>query len=410
MNIFLTLKLAIRGLLVNKMRAFLTLLGIIIGVTGIIVIVSLGAGAQSLVLNQFQAIGTNLVGILPGGGEDDGPPAALFGIVITTLKTDDILALRDIPHVVAVSGYNNDVETLLAENKKTEGTVMGVFADYPVLEDAVLANGRFFNEAEDSSLAKVAVLGHEIKQTLYGDRDPIGEKLKIRNFSFKVIGYFNERGVTGFNNSDNEIYIPNNTMQKLIMGINHLGYARVKVDNADYIDITVEAIKSTIRARHGIGPGEDDDFRVTSLAQGLETLSNVTGSIALFLTAIAGIALIVGGIGIMNVMYISVTERTHEIGLRKALGAQRKDILKQFLIESVAITGLGGVIGIGIGVTLSLIAAFVIQSLGYSWDFIVTFESIFVASGVIGAIGIIFGYKPAQRASRMRAIEALRYE
>ncbi len=410
MNIFLTIKLAIRGLLVNKMRAALTLLGIIIGVSGIIIIVSVGGGAQSLILNQVKSVGTNLIAILPGGGDEGEPPAAMFGIVVTTLKSEDILALKDIPHVQAVSGYNNTVDKILYENRKTETTINGVFSEYPVVEDVIIENGRFFNNSEEASLAKVVVLGHEIKKTLFGETNPIGEKVKIKNHSFNVIGYFNERGATGFSNSDNEIYIPNNTMRKLILGVNHIAMGRVKIDEAENVAQALESIKITLRARHGIGPGEDNDFTAQSQAQGLEIITNITGSITLFLTAIAAIALIVGGIGIMNVMYISVTERTREIGLRKALGAQRKDILNQFLIEAVAITGLGGLIGILIGIVISLLVALVIQSLGYSWDFIVNLQAIVVAAGVIGAIGIIFGYYPAKAASQKRAIEALRYE
>jgi putative ABC transport system permease protein len=410
MNILLTIKLAIRGLLVNKMRAFLTLLGIIIGVTGIIVIIAVGNGAESLIVNQVKSVGTNLIGILPGGSSEDEPPAALFGIVITTLKSEDILVLKDIPHVEAVSGYNQDVETILYKNRKSESTVNGVFADYPIVEDGLIEEGRFFNDSEDASLSKVVVLGSEIKQTLFGESNPIGESIKIRNHSFKVIGFFEERGVTGFSNADNEVYIPNKTMQKLILGVNHIALGRVKVDDAENVPIVVDSIKNTIRARHKIGPGEDDDFTVASQAQGLETISNITGSLKLFLTAIAAIALIVGGIGIMNVMYIAVTERTHEIGLRKALGAQRKDILNQFLIESVAITGLGGAIGIIIGVVISILVAVVIRALGYSWDFIIDLESIVYAVGSIAIIGITFGYAPAKRASQKRAIEALRYE
>ncbi len=410
MNIFLTIKLAIRGLLVNKMRAFLTLLGIIIGVTGIIVIIAVGNGAESLITNQVKSIGTNLIGILPGGGDDEGPPAALFGIVVTSLKAEDAIALRDIPHVEAVSGYNKDVETIVYKNRKTESTANGVFSDYPIVEDAIMEQGRFFNEAEDASLAKVVVLGNEVKKTLFGESDPVGESVKIRNHSFKVIGYFQERGVSGFSNADSEIYIPNKTMQKLVLGVNHIALARVKVDDSENVPLVVESVKSTLRARHGIGPEEKDDFTIASQAQGLETIGNITGSLKLFLTAIAAIALIVGGIGIMNVMYISVTERTHEIGLRKALGAQRRDILNQFLIESVAITGLGGLIGIALGLIISVLVAFVIQALGYSWDFILTMESIIYAVGVIAAIGITFGYAPAKRASQKRAIEALRYE
>jgi len=410
MNILLTIKLAIRGLLVNKMRAFLTILGTIIGVSGIIVIISVGNGAESLIINQVKSVGTNLIGVLPGGSGEDEPPAALFGIVVTTLKTDDIHALTQIPHVEAVSGYNQTIDQVVYRNRKTKTTINGVFADYPLVEDSVIEEGRFFTAADDASLARVAVLGSEVKQTLFGEGNPIGEKIKFRNQSFKVIGYFKERGISGFSNNDTNIFIPNTTMQKIVLGINHVAFGRVKVDDAENVPQVLDAVENEIRARHGIDNPDDDDFTVQSMAQSLATISNITGSLKLFLTAIAAIALIVGGIGIMNVMYIAVTERTHEIGLRKALGAQRNDILKQFLVEAVAITGFGGLIGIVLGTLVSYLIAFVVQKLGFSWDFIVTLDSILIASMAIVGIGIIFGYSPASKASKKRAIEALRYE
>jgi putative ABC transport system permease protein len=410
MNILLTIKLALRGLLLNKMRAFLTTLGVIIGVSGIIVIVSVGNGAESLIVNQIRSLGSNLIGILPGGSEKDEPPAALFGIVITTLKNDDVIALKNIPHVEAVTGYNKTVESVVYRNKKTETTINGVFASYPSVEDAVIKEGRFFNDADDESLQKVVVLGSGVRDELFGEEPPIGKQIKLHNQSFRVIGVFEERGTAGFSSNDSYVFIPSRTMQKLVLGINHLALARVKIDDAKNIDAAVENIRSLIRFRHGITNPADDDFLVSSQAQGLKTLMTVTGSIKLFLAAIAFIALIVGGIGIMNVMFIAVTERTREIGLRKALGARRADIMRQFLVEAIVITGVGGIIGIAIGMSISFLIALVVQSLGYKWDYIVTADSVLYASLIIAGIGIVFGYAPASRAAKFNAIEALRYE
>lgn len=410
MNIFLTIKIAINGLLANKMRAFLTILGIIIGISGIITIVSVGNGAESLIVNQVESMGTNLVGVIPGGSGKNEPPAALFGIVITTLTNDDIEAISDIPHVIAASAYNNTVEQISYRSRNTESSINGVSPGYPIVEDAIIAEGRFFSESENNSLSRVIVLGHQIKEDLFGSTNPIGERIKIRSQNFRVIGYFGERGVTGFANSDTHVYIPSKTMQKLVLGINHVGFARLKVDKAENAQIAVQHAESILRARHNIKSPEEDDFTVNSQAQGLAMVSNITGSIKLLLTAIAAIALIVGGIGIMNVMYIAVTERIHEIGLRKALGAKRKDILKQFLIEAVTITGIGGLIGILVGVSVSFVIAVAVQNFGYAWDYIVTIDSIIIATIAIVSIGIIFGYAPAKKASSKRAIEALRYE
>lgn len=410
MNILLTIKLAIRGLLVNRMRAFLTVLGIIIGVSGIIVIVSVGNGAESLIVNQIRSVGSNLIGVLPGGTDNEGPPAALFGVVVTTLKNQDIEAMKEIPHIEAVSGYNKTVEQIVYKNRKTESTINGVYTGYPFIEDALVVQGRFFSESEDARLARVVIIGSAVKNELFDEGNPIGENIKIHKHNFKVIGVFEERGASGFENTDSHVFIPSKTMQKIVLGINHVSLARVKVEDAQYVEQTVATIKNILRTRHGITNPSDDDFTVSSMAQGLSMLQNVTGSIKLFLTAIAFIALIVGGIGIMNVMYVSVTERTHEIGLRKALGAQQEDILKQFLIEAVTITGVGGAIGIVFGVLVSLLIALVIQQMGYSWDFIVTPDSIIYASFAIAVIGITFGYAPARKAAKYRAIEALRYE
>lgn len=410
MNIFLTVRMALRGLLSNKMRAFLTVLGIIIGVSGIIIIVSVGNGAESLIVNQIKSIGANLIGILPGSSEKGEPPAAVFGIVITTLKNEDILALKDIPHVTAVSGFNKSVESVLYRNKKTEATINGVFAGYPEVEEAVIEEGRFFSESEDSSLKKVIVLGSGVRDELFGDEPSLGKQVKIRNQSFRVIGFFEERGATGFSSNDSHVYVPSQTMQKLILGENHLAMARVKVDSAENVDEVLANVESVIRMRHGITDPEDDDFIASSQAQGLATLMKVTGSIKLFLAAIAFIALVVGGIGIMNVMYIAVSERTREIGLRKALGARQRDIMRQFLVEAIVVTGVGGVIGVFFGVVVSLLIAVVVQSLGYSWDYIVTADSVLYAFLIIVGIGIVFGYAPARRASGFNAIDALRYE
>lgn len=410
MNLFLTVKLAIRGLLANKMRAFLTVLGIIIGVSGIIIILSIGNGAESIIVNQVRSIGSNLVGILPGGRNEDEPPAAIFGIVVTTLKNEDILALKEIPYVRAVSGYNEKITQVVHKNRKSDASVNGVYHQYPDVEDAVIEHGRFFTEAENTGLARVVVLGSTIKNDLFGDGNSIGETIKINNQNFRVIGVFEYRGTSGFSNKDASVFIPSSTMQKLILGVNHVTLARVKVEDARYLDQTIEAIKNVLRTRHGITDPIDDDFTVSGMEQNISTLGQITGSIKLFLAAIAFVALIVGGVGVMNVMYVTVTERTHEIGLRKALGARRRDILNQFLVEAITITSIGGAIGIILGILTSLAVAVIVQQFGYLWDFIVTMNSIFYASVAVIIIGIVFGYAPAKKAASASAIEALRYE
>lgn len=401
-----------RLILKNRLRSFLTMLGIIIGVMSVVIIMSVGAGAQSLILNQVKSLGSNLIGVLPGKSDDNGPPAAILGIVVTTLTTDDLKAILGggNPHIETGTAYVRGADTVTGGEQKTDTTFVGVNASYPNVEDAILAQGRFFTDDEDRSLARVAILGSTAARGLFGDDDPIGKNVKIKKTNFNVIGIVKERGVSGFQDQDNQIFVPIQTAQKLLLGINYVSFMRVKIDTGDHVDTSVEFIKSILRDRHDISNPDNDDFSVRSANQGLEVLTVITNALRFFLAAIAAISLIVGGIGIMNIMLAAVEERTREIGLRKAIGATRKDISQQFLVETSLITFFGGVIGIVLGVTISIIVAHVAQSQGYQWDLVISPISIFLGVAVSIIIGLLFGISPAKRASRLNPIEALRYE
>lgn len=245
---------------------------------------------------------------------------------------------------------------------------------------------------------------------LFTNSDPIGQTIKIKRESFKVIGVMKKRGTVFFQNQDDQVFVPLETAQKLLLGINHLGFIRAKTDSGDTIDQSLEDIRATLRARHDVNDPSEDDFSVRSVAQALDVLTGVTNAMKFFLASIAAIALVVGGIGIMNIMLVSVNERIREIGLRKAVGARRQTILFQFLIETSVIALGGGLIGTAVGMGISGIVAIIANVLGYSWDFIVTLGSIILAAGISILIGLVFGIYPAYRASRLDPIEALRYE
>lgn len=410
-SIFLTIKLAIRGLLVNKGRTLLTMLGIIIGIASVIIIISVGAGAQSLITNSIRSIGTNLVGVLPGKGGDSGPPAAVLGIVITTLTLDDAKAIEKLPGVEGVSAYSRGFGEMTAGNVQTEGTFSGITASYPSVENHEVALGRFFDVQEEQSAARVAVLGDELFRELFPNTsNPLGEKIKIKNEAFTVIGVLAKKGQAGFSNPDQQVLVPITAAQKLLLGIRHLGLMRIKIDRAENIAPAMEQIRSTLRFRHDIKRPEDDDFTVTSLEQALAIFTVVTDALKLFLACIAAISLLVGGIGVMNIMLMTVKERTREIGLRKAIGATPRQIQNQFVIESMVLTGIGGLIGMSIGSLVAYLVAIVAKNLEYNWDFLISADSIVVSLSVSLIVGILFGFYPARKASRLNPIEALRYE
>lgn len=413
MNFFSSVKLALRSLASRKGRAGLTILGIVIGVAGVIIIIAMGAGAQSLVLSQITNLGTNLLGVLPGKTNETGPPAAVFGVQITTLTREDAAALEDknrAPHIEAVAAFARGAGTVVWRGQDVDTNFSATQASYPRVQDAELGEGRFFDEREERAAANVIVLGYEVKKELFGESQAIGEVVKIKNVPFSVIGIMKKRGTVAFENQDDQVFIPLLVGQRQILGINHLQFIRLKVDDALNLEQTRKDIEQILRERHGIDNPENDDFGVRDLASAVEILTQITDGLRLFLTAMAGIALVVGGIGIMNIMLVTVAERTREIGLRKAVGATGQSIRNQFLFESAAVTLAGGIIGIIVGAFISYIVSVVAQRLGYDWAFIISPASVLLAVGVSILTGIIFGLYPAFKASRLDPIEALRYE
>jgi putative ABC transport system permease protein len=417
MQLFFTqsLNIALKSLLATKARSFLTMLGIIIGVGSVILIMSIGAGAQSLILNQIETLGTNLLVVMPGASEKGSPPASVMGITITTLTYDDYLSIKDpikVPNVTGIAIHSKNVGTASWKTASYDTNISGVNAGYQAVEGGVLAEGRFFTEEEERNLSRVVVLGSTVKKELFGDAYPIGQSIKIKKLNFEVIGVMEERGKVAFQDYDDQVLIPVRTVQRLISGVNHLGLMRIKINDGSNIDQAIIDITNVLRDNHDIRDqgGKADDFTITSGNDAMEMIVTITNSLKYFLAMMASLSLVVGGIGIMNIMLVSVTERTREIGLRKALGAKRANLLGQFLTEAVAVTLVGGLIGIIGGVLLAYLISVVAVYLGYKWDFVVTIGSI--AAGVLVSVGVglFFGIYPANKASKLDPIEALRHE
>ena len=411
MLIIQNLHLVTATLTKNKRRTFLTMLGIVIGVAAVIFINSVGAGAQSLIFNQIKSVGSNLVGILPGGSEEEGPPASVMGIIITTLTYDDTEAIASrIPHIDAVSSYVSGSTSVTWRSESIDTSFTGTTASYTQVEDTQVAEGRFFTKDEERDLSKLLVLGSQARIDLFGDQNPIGQTVRLKKETFRVIGVMNKRGSSGFQSYDSQVFIPLRTAQKVMLGINHVSFVRAKVDSEKNIYDVTEQIKQLLRERHNIDNPAQDDFTVSNQAQSLEILGSITDALRLFMTAIAGLGLLVGGVGIMNIMLVAVNERIREIGLRKAVGATYQNILRQFLAETIFISSLSGLVGIILGVILSFLTSLVINSLDYSWDFIVSWQSIVTGFGVSFLVGLVFGVYPARKAAKLEPVEALRYE
>ena len=407
------LKISYRTLSASKLRFFLTVLGVVIGVASVILVMAIGASAQKLVLSQIENVGSNLIAILPGASEEKGPPASVLGVVTTSLTYDDLEALRvrrNVPHLSAVSGYVTGTGTAEFQSTSLEASFQGVSPDLIGIENIHLASGRFFFPEEEMDLSRVMVLGATRAKELFADRNPIGETVTLKKISSKVIGVLEERGSAAFSSPDDLIYVPLGTAQKLLLGINYLNFARAKIDNPLNIERSIADMSILLRKRHDMKDNEESDFSIRSTEAALGILTTITDILKYFLLAIASISLLVGGVGIMNSMLISVSQRVREVGLRKAVGAQKNHIILQFLIESSFITIVGGIIGIVCGVLVAYLASIILIKLGYDWQFLVPLSSLAIGFSVSFIIGIVFGLYPAIKASRISPMEALRYE
>jgi ABC-type antimicrobial peptide transport system permease subunit len=408
-------KTSIKSLTANKVRSFLTMLGIIIGVASVIVIMSIGSGAQSLIISQIEGLGSNIISITPGKSDDEGPPTSVLGIVITSLKLDDLRAIereKDFLGIESLTAYVNGSGRVSWQNNFYDANLEGVSEAYLETEGGELLLGRFFTAEEDNSLNRVAVLGHTVKEELFADSEVLGQRIRIDRQTFSVIGVLKERGQVAFRDYDDVIFLPVQTMQKNILGIDYLNMINIKIRNSADPDFVIAEVEKILRNNHRIidQSGEEDDFSVRSLSELLDLVTVITDALRYFLALMAGLSLIVGWIGIMNIMLISVNERTKEIGLRKAIGASNKNIVKQFLLESVFLTLIGGVIGVIVGIFFSWLISIVVNALGYSWVFVISPFSLVLAISISALVGLIFGVYPSRKASRLEPVEALNYE
>ncbi len=391
----------------NKVRSGLTMLGIVIGISSVIAMVSIGQGAQGSIQASIQSIGSNLVLVTPGQQRGPGfQVSAGRGSARTLTQEDADAIIKEVSLAKAVAPEISSRYQVTAKGTNTNTSIIGTTQDYPTVRNVEIDQGSFITEQNIRSLSKVAVLGPTARDDLFGEgADAIGQTIRIKNIEFKVIGITKAKGGSGFNNPDDAIFVPLSSAQRFLAGDQYVTTISVEAASADSMTDIQQQITDLLLARHHIADPTLADFSTMNQADIIATASSITQTFTILLAAIAGISLLVGGIGIMNMMLTTVTERTREIGLRKAIGAKKKDISLQFLVEAVMLTFIGGLIGVLLGWT----ASFIITQLGILQTQ-VTISSVLLAFGVSAAIGIVFGYYPARRAASLNPIEALRYE
>jgi len=403
---------ASESLLRTKSRSLLTILGIVIGIAAVILMLSIGQGAERYILSEVADLGSDLVFVEPASGDPTSGPPSPF--IEQTVNLDDLEAIRRSGLFTSVSStlYTTVPVTFGESNEFLQ--IQGTDQYYLELFPAELKYGSYLDESDIDSYANVAVIGSEVAEDFFGDRDPVGERIKIKSQTFRVVGVFQQQGSRFFQNLDKQVTVPVTTMQRDILGVDYVNFISAKIAGGD-IEEVKEELRFLIRDIHDIENPEGDpaldDFFVSSQTDATETIGVIGAVLTILLSSIAAISLLVGGIGIMNIMLVSVTERTREIGLRKAVGATEKEIQQQFLVESILLTLFGGLIGVLIGSGVSWLVGWVLVNFFLSnWAIVVPMDAIFLAAAVSTAVGLAFGIYPARRAARLNPIEALRYE
>lgn len=413
MSLWDTFKIALRALLKNKMRAGLTVLGVVIGIAAVTTMVSIGQSASALVQGQFEALGTNVIVVIPGSQQRGGVRQA----TVTTLTSGDADAIgEECPAVLAASPIVGATgQVIFGSSNWNPREMQGVGADYLMVRNWQIEAGGFFSRDDIRSSAKVCVIGHTLVAKLFQTANPIDQNIRIKNIPFRVIGVLAKKGANMVgDDQDDIILMPHTTVRKRLQGSNfgNVNAIMVSAVSPELMSTATREIEQILYERHDIPAGEQPDFRVQNTTEIAATLGIITGTLTLMLSAIAGISLLVGGVGIMNIMLVSVTERTREIGIRMAIGARGKDILRQFLVESIVLSCIGGFIGVLLGTSASAGATMLINtfSTGTDWPIVISLPAAAIAMAFAAAVGIFFGYYPARRASQLDPIDALRYE
>jgi len=412
MHIKYSIKTAIGSLRANTSRSALTILGIVIGITAITLVVSVGEGAQALILSQIEAFGPTLLDVNPG--REPSGLSDFAEIFSDSLKQRDLEALRDPNNV---QGVERVMPTVLQTDTVSYGgetyrtSIVGSDPYFAEVFDMYPEEGANFTEGDVEARAGVAVIGSKVKEELFGDSDALGKKLRIKNRTFRIVGVFSHRGQMAFFNPDKLVLVPYTTAQQYLFGIDYFHSITVKAVSEDVVPRVQREVELTLRELHGIDDPAKDDFYVSTQADAAARIGSVTSILTALLVSVAAISLVVGGVGIMNIMLVSVAERTREIGLHKALGATPRDISRQFLLESVFLTAVGGVIGVILGFCFSFLASLVLgQVLSTGWKFAFSLPAALLGLSVAAAVGFVFGLYPARQAAKKSPIEALRYE
>lgn len=412
-NIFSKIESALTSLMRQKSRTILTIIAVAIGIASLIIMISAGNGLKSMVLSELEVYGTNVINMevrIPGKGTMGSASGMSSGVTITTFKNSDVDAISKLSNVDKYYSYVTGQEIIRYEGNNKIIIIFGYGANAPLVEKIKVKEGRFYTVEEEELITPVIVLGSSIKQFLFGDNDAIGKRVTLRNISFRVVGVIEERGASFGLDMDSMVYVPTLVMQKRLLNTDYIMGLSVSVKDVLKIDETRDEIIELLRERHDINHPDEDDFEVMTMAEAQEMVGAVFSAITLLLLVIAAVSLLVGGVGITNIMYVSVAERTFEIGLRRAIGAKRSDILWQFLAEATILTFLGGVLGVIIGIAVSYLIYYVAVSFGINWSFGISIFSVIMALMFSAFIGVVAGVYPAREASKTDPINALRKE